>query len=63
MDEVAGHFGLSAQVLDVEQGERTVTASFNDASFSEVMSVVCRVTASRCTITDSTAVVVGTGVR
>jgi transmembrane sensor len=63
LQEVSGHFELSAEVLDAELGTRTVTASFNDATFGEVMSVVCRITASRCTITDSTAVVVGAGVQ
>jgi hypothetical protein len=40
-----------------EVAERTVTASFQDASFPELMSVVCRITAARCSIADSVAVV------
>lgn len=63
LEEVSSHFELPAEVLDAELGNRTVTASFNDATFGEVMSVVCRITASRCTITDSTAVVVEAGVQ
>jgi hypothetical protein len=43
-------------------GGRTVTASFQDASFQQLMSVVCRITAARCSIADS-VVVVGDGRR
>ena len=63
VDEVSSHFGLPTRVQDEELADRTVTASFQDASYAEVMSVVCRITASVCTITDSTAVVIGTEVR
>lgn len=61
--EVSAHFGIPTEVLDQESGSRTVTASFQDASFVEVMSVVCRITASSCSITDSTAAVVGSAPR
>lgn len=63
VQEVGAHFGVPAEVRDQEVGNRTVTASFQDASFIEVMSVVCRITASRCTISDSTASVLGTAAR
>jgi transmembrane sensor len=63
LEEVSDHYGLPARVEDQELGGRTVTASFQDASFVEVMSVVCRITASRCAVTDSTASVVGSDVR
>jgi hypothetical protein len=61
--EVSSHYGLPARVQDEALADRTVTASFQDATYAEVMSVVCRITASVCTITDSTAVVVGAEVR
>ena len=61
-DEVADFYGVKVEVESGEVGGRTVTASFQDASFQELMSVVCRITAARCSIADS-VVVVGDGRR
>jgi ferric-dicitrate binding protein FerR (iron transport regulator) len=61
-DEVEDFYGVKVEVESGEVGGRTVTASFQDASFQELMSVVCRITAARCSIADS-VVVVGDGRR
>jgi ferric-dicitrate binding protein FerR (iron transport regulator) len=56
-EEVEDFYGVQVELESGEVGGRTVTASFQDASFQELMSVVCRITATRCTMTDSIAVV------
>jgi ferric-dicitrate binding protein FerR (iron transport regulator) len=56
-DEVEDYYGVKVELESEEVAERTVTASFQDASFPELMSVVCRITAARCSIADSVAVV------
>jgi ferric-dicitrate binding protein FerR (iron transport regulator) len=61
-DEVEDFYGVKVEVESGEVGGRTVTASFQDASFQQLMSVVCRITAARCSIADS-VVVVGDGRR
>jgi transmembrane sensor len=57
VEEISRHFGLPAEIRDVDVGEQTITASFQDASFTEVVSVICRITASRCTVTSSGAMI------
>lgn len=56
-EEVEDYYGVEVELESGEVGGRTVTASFQDASFQELMSVVCRITATRCSMTDSVAVV------
>jgi transmembrane sensor len=56
-EEIGSHFGVPVEIRDPELARRTVTASFQDSSLSEVMSVICRVTVSPCTVTDAGATV------
>jgi transmembrane sensor len=58
-EELELHFGVRVEIRDPDVGGRTVTAAFQDDAFSEVVSDICRITASVCTITDSLAVIAG----
>jgi methionyl-tRNA formyltransferase len=58
-EELELHFGVRVDIRDPDVGGRTVTAAFQDDAFSEVVSDICRITASVCTITDSLAVIAG----
>ena len=46
--DLTAHFGIPVRIEDAEVGERTVTGSFEEESLEEVLSAICRATATRC---------------
>jgi transmembrane sensor len=61
VEEVSAHFGRPTAIEDESLARQTVTASFQDATYPEVVSVICRITASRCTV-DGTGATIGAAV-
>lgn len=46
--DLTAHFGIPVQIDNDEVSARTVTGSFDDESLEEVLSAICRATATRC---------------
>lgn len=59
--EMERHFGMSIDVRGAALDEHTVTAWFGDSSQEEVMRVVCKVLAARCSLDGEDAVIDLTG--
>ena len=46
--DLTAHFGIPVRIDDAEVAERTVTGSFEEESLEEILSAICRATATRC---------------
>lgn len=55
--EIRSHFGLPVKVVGSDLEAQTVTAWFSDAVAEDVIRVVCRVLAARCSIEDGEAII------
>ncbi|TVR64871.1 MAG: DUF4974 domain-containing protein [Gemmatimonadales bacterium] len=58
--DLTAHFGIPVQIDDEGVAERTVTGSFDDESLEEVLSAICRATATRC-VRDDDRVIIAAG--
>ncbi|TVR62731.1 MAG: DUF4974 domain-containing protein [Gemmatimonadales bacterium] len=58
--DLTAHFGIPVQIEDDGVATRTVSGSFDDESLEEVLSAICRATATRC-VRDDDRVIIDAG--